>query len=372
MSVWQKETLKALVTFKVGKLDSNAMQEDGIYPFFTCAPTTYKINSYAFDTTAILLAGNNATGNFPIKFYTGKFNCYQRTYVIENINNSVTDLRFMFFTIKTQLELLRNMSIGAATKFLTKDMLEKLKINIPPIQTQQKIAKILSNYDDLIENNLKRIKLLEESARLTYEEWFLRFRIDGKKLDIDPESGLPFGWVFQDMYELYEIKYGQMLPQTKIKESGTYEVYGASGTMGFHSQKNVTEKVVLITSRGNGSSDLHRTYGESFVTNNSFIVRSKNKNLGLNFTLHHLESVGLKNYCSGSAQPQLTNDAMKNIKIKLPDKELLIKFNNYAEPIIEVLDNLRSKNQLLKEARDILLPRLMTGKIDTDDIEVAA
>ena len=194
MSEWQEVRLKDIVTFRVGRLDSNAMEEDGIYPFFTCAPKTYKINSYAFDTTAILLAGNNATGIFPIKFYSGKFNCYQRTYVIENINNSVSDLKFMFFSIKIQLDFLRNMSVGATTKFLTKGMLENLKINLPPLPTQQKIAKILSNYDDLIENNLKRIKLLEESARLTYEEWFLRFRIDGKKLEIDPESGLPLGW----------------------------------------------------------------------------------------------------------------------------------------------------------------------------------
>ncbi len=264
-----------------------------------------------------------------------------------------------------------SLAMGAGQPNLSPADIGNLTIYYPPLPTQQKIAKILSNYDDLIENNLKRIKLLEESARLTYEEWFLRFRIDGKKLEIDPESDLPFGWEFQNMYNLYEIKYGQNLPQTKIKESGAYEVYGASGIMGYHSQKNVSKKVALITSRGNGSSDIHRTYGESFVTNNSFIVRSKNKNLGLNFTLHHLETVGLINYCSGSAQPQLTNDAMKNIKIKLPDKELLIKFNNFAEPLIEVSDNLRNQNQLLKEARDILLPRLMTGMIDTDDMDIA-
>ncbi len=288
--------------------------------------------------------------------------------------DSVTNSDFIYYLSQTQAfkDNAINSMVGASGRQRADNkFVAKTEINLPPLPTQQKIAKILSNYDDLIENNLKRIKLLEESARLTYEEWFLRFRIDGKKLEIDPESDLPFGWEFQNMYNLYEIKYGQNLPQTKIKESGAYEVYGASGIMGYHSQKNVSKKVALITSRGNGSSDIHRTYGESFVTNNSFIVRSKNKNLGLNFTLHHLETVGLINYCSGSAQPQLTNDAMKNIKIKLPDKELLIKFNNFAEPLIEVSDNLRNQNQLLKEARDILLPRLMTGMIDTDDMDIA-
>ena len=79
MSVWKKVKLKNLIKYKTGKLDSNAMEEDGKYPFFTCDPKTFLINTYAFDTTAILLAGNNAKGIFPIKFYSGKFNCYQRT-----------------------------------------------------------------------------------------------------------------------------------------------------------------------------------------------------------------------------------------------------------------------------------------------------
>jgi len=286
----------------------------------------------------------------------------------------ISDSDFIYYLSQTQAfkDNAINSMVGASGRQRADNkFVAKTEIKLPPFSTQLKIAKILSNYDDLIENNLKRIRLLEESAKLTYEEWFLRFRIDGERLDIDPKSRLPFGWVFQNLYDLYEIKYGQNLPQTEITESGKYEVYGASGVMGYHNKKNISRKVVLITSRGNGSSDIHRTYGESFVTNNSFIVRSNNINLGLNFSIHHLKTVGLINYCSGSAQPQLTNDAMKNIEIKLPDEELLRRFNNFAEPLIDTADNLRYQNKLLKEARDILLPRLMTGMINTDELDVA-
>lgn len=164
MDSWKKHKLKDLVSFRTGKLDSNAAVDGGQYPFFTCAPETLAIDDYVFDTTAIILAGNNATGVFPIKFYSGKFNCYQRTYVIENINTIECDLKFIYFALQMQLSFLQSLSIGAATKFLTKRLLDNLKLPLPCLQTQQKIAVILSAYDDLIENNLKRIKLLEEMA----------------------------------------------------------------------------------------------------------------------------------------------------------------------------------------------------------------
>ena len=80
----EKNKLSDVATFTTGKLNSNAAIENGIYPFFTCSPETLKINTFAFDQEAILLAGNNAEGNFCIKYYNGKFNAYQRTYVISN------------------------------------------------------------------------------------------------------------------------------------------------------------------------------------------------------------------------------------------------------------------------------------------------
>ena len=103
---------------------------------------------------------------------------------------------------------------GATYPSIGPSDVSRAKINLPPLPTQKKIAKILSNYDDLIENNLKRIKLLEESARLTYEEWFLRFRIDGKKLDINPSIDLPFGWGKKSVTECDAFKQDKR----KIKE----------------------------------------------------------------------------------------------------------------------------------------------------------
>lgn len=165
------------------------------------------------------------------------------------------------------------------------------------------------------------------------------------------------------------IKYGKNLPQTQIKEKGLYPVYGASGKMGYYENYNVEDKVILITSRGNGSGDVHRTYERSFVTNNSFTVIPKTNYsyLKISFTLSFLRTINLKGYCSGSAQPQLTNAAMDNITVALPEKKLIESFNNLIEINITQADNLRLQNEKLKESRDILLPKLMNGTIKVSE-----
>lgn len=264
--------------------------------------------------------------------------------------------------------LLSAASGGTNIQNLNQGILNKVKVPIPPLKTQRKIASILSAYDDLIENNLKRIKLLEEQAQQTYEEWFVRFKFPGYETAVfDEESGLPVGWEKVKLTDLYDIKYGKNLPQTKIKKQGIHKVYGASGVMGYFEEPNCNEKVVLVTSRGNGSGEVHRTYErKSFITNNSFVVKPKKgmNNFSISYSQEFLKQLDLTRYCSGSAQPQLTNAAMMNVTVKLPSKNLLSLFSDFSNNNIEVADNLRIQNQLLKEARDILLPRLMSGMID--------
>ncbi len=159
-----------VATFKTGKLDSNAAVENGAYPFFTCSRDTFRTNTYSFDDEVVLLAGNNANGIYPLKYFKGKFDAYQRTYVIRPIDESKLDTRFLYFALRPQLDHLRSVSTGSATKFLTMGLLSNLEIPLPDLPTQRKIAGILSAYDDLIENNLRRIKILEEMAQSLYRE----------------------------------------------------------------------------------------------------------------------------------------------------------------------------------------------------------
>ena len=143
------------VSIKTGKLDANAATENGAYPFFTCAKEIYAIDNYAFDCEAVLLAGNNAVGDFNVKHYKGKFNAYQRTYVITVIDENLLSYRFMYFQMLKSLRRFKEQSVGAGTKFLKLGMIKDLEISLPPIAKQIETASLLDS-------------LLDETERLAW------------------------------------------------------------------------------------------------------------------------------------------------------------------------------------------------------------
>ena len=140
--------LNEICSIATGKLDSNASTKYGTYPFFTCAPIPLKTDTYKFDGKAILIAGNNARGQFHISFFEGKFNAYQRTYVLQLKNNNYS-LEFVFYELSMKLNSLRSGSRGSQTKFLTLDMLENLEISDIQLQEQLRITNIVHNRSKL-------------------------------------------------------------------------------------------------------------------------------------------------------------------------------------------------------------------------------
>lgn len=139
----QKKPLGEFVDIKTGKLDANAAIKNGKYPFFTCSRDIFAINNYAFDCEAILLAGNNAVGDFNVKHYKGKFNAYQRTYVITVNEKNGMLYRFLYFQMLKSLKEFKEKSVGAGTKFLKMGMIKNLEISAPPINTQKEIVEKL-------------------------------------------------------------------------------------------------------------------------------------------------------------------------------------------------------------------------------------
>ncbi|WP_187373965.1 restriction endonuclease subunit S [Bacteroides neonati] len=150
---------KDLFDIKTGKLNANAAEENGAYPFFTCSREVYAINQFAFDCEAVLLAGNNASGDFNVKHYKGKFNAYQRTYVITTKSNQ-THCRILYYVLENYLSELKSMSVGANTKFLKLGMIENVQMpDFTLIEQQQVVEKL----DTLIE----RCRAMEENYRQT-------------------------------------------------------------------------------------------------------------------------------------------------------------------------------------------------------------
>lgn len=141
---WEVGTFSECLNFKTGKLDSNAAEVNGEYPFFTCSEEIYKVNSYSFDQEAILLGGNNATGKFPLKYYRGKFDAYQRTYVIETKHNRISNKQ-IYYRIKGLLQQMKESSVGTTTKFLTMQIFNPINIIIPNKITSEDFENKIQN-----------------------------------------------------------------------------------------------------------------------------------------------------------------------------------------------------------------------------------
>jgi len=162
----EKASLGDLVNITTGKLDANAAVEGGRYPFFTCSRDVFAIDTFAFDCEAILLAGNNAVGDFNVKHYKGKFNAYQRTYVITVNSQKLVLYRYLYYQMLKSLKKFKEQSVGAGTKFLKLGMIKELEIALPNITEQQKIV---STMDSILEET-QRLESLYQQKLAALEE----------------------------------------------------------------------------------------------------------------------------------------------------------------------------------------------------------
>lgn len=150
-----------------GSLDSNAFVENGKYPFYTCAKEPTNIDTYAFDDDVVLVAGNNAQGNFHVNRFKGKFNAYQRTYILTS--NGEISIDYIYYLLSLALKLLKDKSQGSQTKFLTIGILRE--IQVPNLPNSQIVAKVLSDLDTKIELNNRINRELEAMAKTLYDYW---------------------------------------------------------------------------------------------------------------------------------------------------------------------------------------------------------
>lgn len=373
--------LKDISLIKTGKLDSNAAVTDGVYPFFTCDPTTLRINDWAYDTEAVLLAGNNASGNYTAKYYKGKFNAYQRVYIIETADAKRLNIRYLCYAMNQQLQLLKTMSSGSTTKFLTLGMLHGLDIPLPVIEEQNSIVAILSAYDDLIENNQKQIKLLEEAAQRLYKEWFVDLRFPGHETT-PIVDGVPEGWEIIRFTEIASIMSGGT-PKTEVKEyyEGDIPFYTPKDSDGsFFTFDTIThisedglahcnsqlfpEGTVIITARG--------TVGKTTILAVPMAMNQScyalkcdelNSPYYLFFSLNK-EVDALKTMANGGVFNTIIVKTFDSINLTVPTRELLSAFDAVVSSIMEQIKNKMRQNTYLAEARDRLLPKLMSGEIE--------
>ncbi|MQP24551.1 hypothetical protein GFJ94_05695 [Flavobacterium sp. LMO8] len=257
--------------------------------------------------------------------------------------------------------------------------IKTFEIEVPKIETQKRIASILSNYDDLLENNLKRIKLLEKTAQNIYKEWFVNFRFPNyENTAFDKESGLPVGWSKLKVIDFFDFVKGievgsknylndeaiNTIPFLRVgdiskRDSGIF-VYQE-----LVKDKTVDVNDILISfdgSIGNIGYGLFGAYSSGLRK-----ILDKNDSFGKTFSLCLMKSDEIQQTIKAHAKGSTilhAGSSIQYLEFVKPSDEILRKYKNLNEPFFDEIINLTVQNQKLKEARDILLPRLMNRTIE--------
>ena len=274
---------------------------------------------------------------------------------------------FLYYALqnKTFFYTANVLARGAAQPDLPHTSFNSIEFAYPSLFAQERIAYILSRYDSLIENYQKQIKLLEEAAQRFYKEWFIDLRFPGHE-NTKIVDGLPEGWEVKSIIDVYNFKYGKILPTKDFVKDGAIPVYGASKQIGRYSKANCFEPKVLIGSRGNAGF-VHRTIeDETYVTNNSFIVEPKKefRYLRLPYIYESLKVMDFVAICTGAAQPQLTLNSIASLKYIIPSDRIITDYCDVSVLFFKKIAMSYKQLRLLTEARDRLLPKLMSGEIE--------
>ncbi len=281
---------------------------------------------------------------------------------------------------------------GAAQPFVSLAALRRHPIVIPPLSIQQMIADILAAYDDLIENNLKRIKLLEEMAQITYEEWFVRLRFPGhESTPINSETGLPEGWRMGTMQDLFDFKNGYAFKSGTYVQDGQHKIVTIKNVQdgsfipdtkdtiaelpsNIKTHHHLSTGDIIMSLTGNVGR-VCLVYGENYLLNQRVAKVVPNNPADRLYVYALLRSRGtltqLENISNGAAQQNLSPVNASKMPALVPTRSVLNDFNKNIGNIIDLICLKNIENNRLREARDILLPRLMTGVIDVESYDPA-
>ncbi len=254
---------------------------------------------------------------------------------------------------------------GTGQPFLSLNLIRGFKIWNPPNTILEKIVKILSCYDEAIENNNKRIKLLEQMAQNLYKEWFVRFRFPGWE-NCEFENGIPVGWHQGRLSELLEFKRGKNITADEMEDGDVSVISAGLEPSGYHSTSNVQGVSLTISSSGANAGYLSIHYEDIWAADCMFITEKNTQNIYYLYELLNNIRLVIFNQQRGAAQPHVYSKDINNLRLWIPNEELIENANKLFESFHKEIYQLQRANKNLAKQRDLLLPRLMSGKLEVD------
>lgn len=298
-------------------------------------------------------------------------------------------LYYLFFTKRLREEI-SNGASGTKIRHTAPERVYKCKILLPCIDAQEKIAAVLSTYDDLIENNNRRIVILEKMAEEIYQEWFVRMRFPGHE-KTKFRKGVPSGWTAAKVGDAFEIT-GGGTPSTEVAQywqGGTInwftpsDITSAQGIFMFESKTQCTDEGVrrssarlfppysiMMTSRATiGAIGINTTEA---CTNQGFITCIPNDRYPLTFLYQWLKlnKPTFEMLASGATFLELIKTVFRKIEILTPPSSLVSQYEAMARPVFHKIETIQKAKELLRRSRDLLLSRLIAGKLSVENLDI--
>lgn len=332
--------LGELVNIQTGKLDANASSDDGAYPFFTCAREPLKISDWKYDLDAILVAGN---GDLNVKHYSGKFDAYQRTYILDVEDKNRLDTRYLYHFMDTYLDTLREQSIGGIIKYIKLGMLKEAPIPLPTLHEQKRIAAILDQADALRRLRRRAIDRLNTLGQSIFYEMFGDPKLNPKDWELSPlgeiakfysGNSLPAGEQFDGQEEGYLLcKVSDMnLPQNsrsiEIASSWSSEPGARAGTCPPNS--------LIFPKRGGAiGTNKKRILARPAILDPNLMGVSPDTNIiSTEYLFGWFNTFNLSDIASGSSVPQLNKQDIAPLKIMIPPHQLQ---SEYGTRVLQIL-----------------------------------
>lgn len=268
-------------------------------------------------------------------------------------------LYYYFYSDAWRATVNENIVLGATVDRIPLIKFPNFPVELPPLETQHRIADILSAYDDLIENNQRQIKLLEEAAQRLYKEWFVDLRFPGHE-NTKIVDGVPEGWRRGLLKELISVNYGK--DHKKVPDDGNIPVYGSGGLMRKCNKSLFSGEAVLIPRKGSLNNIMY--VDETFWTVDTMFYATMKQPHTAVFVYFFVKAFDMYSMNIGAAVPSMTTKILDAMDVVIPDKETLEKFDKRAKLYFNKIKTLQGQNERLKTARDLLLPKLMSGEVE--------
>lgn len=299
---------------------------------------------------------------------------FESSIIRVRLDRTVADPEFFFNYFRSPIGRSRIRAIvgGAAVKGIRGSDLKLIKVHVPPLGQQLAIRQVVAAYDDLIATNQRRITLLEDAARRLYREWFVHLRFPGHE-SVPVKDGVPEGWELCLLEKALFLQRGFDLPNN-MRIPGTVPVYASTGINGFHNEAKAASPGV-VTGRSGTLGQVHYVAKDYWPLNTSLWVKEFRRVSPI-LAYFLLKELSLEQFNSGASVPTLDRKTVHQTRVLVPPLEVVNQFDVLVQPLFEQIELLKSSIQGITKARDLLLPKLMSGQLDVSGItlpdEVAA